>query len=117
MGTDTFNYVYGANGNTGGTTANVAAPQPDAEYATAEVTGADVRAAVGVTPVNAGGVAATPNTDGSIASSHDGFTPGDESLRMAELLRQKQHGDEALMSMRKVYQERTTPLAGRYGAP
>jgi hypothetical protein len=56
MGTDTFNYVYGANGNTGGTTANVAAPQPDAEYATAEVTGTDVRAAVGVTPVNAGGV-------------------------------------------------------------
>ena len=117
MGTDTFNYVYGANGNTGSTTANVAVAQPNAEYATAEVTGADVRAAVGVTPVNAGGVAATPNTDGSIASSHDGFTPGDESLRMAELLRQKQHGDEALMSMRKVYQERTTPLAGRYGAP
>ena len=42
---------------------------------------------MGVTPANGAGVAATPNTDGSIASAHDGFTPGDESLRMAELLR------------------------------
>ena len=123
MGTDTFNYVYGPNGDmvpTEGTTAtqSVAAPQPSAmDFPTAEVTGADVQVAVGVTPANTAGVTATPNTDGSIASSHDGFTPGDESLRMAELLRQKQHGDEALMSMRKVYQDRTTPMHGRYGAP
>ena len=123
MGTDTFNYVYGSNSDRTGTegmtevnTAALANAQP--EYATAEVSRADVQAAaIGVTPINAVGVAATPNTDASDASSHDGFTPGDESLRMAELLRQKQHGDEALMSMRKVYQERTTPLHGRYGAP
>lgn len=113
MGTNTFNYVYGANGD-GTATAGTSAP---ANPPTAEVTGTDVQAVMGVTPANGAGVAATPNTDGSIASSHDGFTPGDESLRMAELLRQKQHGDEALMSMRKVYQERTTPMQGRYGAP
>ena len=116
MGTDTFNYVYGAN-TSGNATTSVAARQPTVDFPTAQVTGVDVQAAVGVTPANAAGVAATPNTDGSIASSHDGFTPGDESLRMAELLRQKQHGDEALMSMRKVYQDRMTPMDRRYGAP
>jgi len=125
MGTDTFNYVYGPSSertNTAGVTAasskSVAAVQPKAEYVTAEILRADVQTArLGVTPINAVGVAATPETGASDASSHDGFTPGDESLRMAELLRQKQHGNEALMSMRKVYQERTTPLNGRYGAP
>ena len=110
MGTNTFNYVYGANGD------GRRPPAHSAEPADRRVTGTDVQAVMGVTPANGAGVAATPNTDGSIASSHDGFTPGDESLRMAELLRQKQHGD-ALMSMRKVYQERTTPMQGRYGAP
>lgn len=116
MGTDTFNYIYGGNSNATAT-GMLAAHQPTVDFPTAEVAGLNAQGSVDATPANVGGVVATPNTDGSIASSHDGFTPGDESLRMAELLRQKQHGDEALMSMRKVYQDRTTPMDRRYGAP
>ena len=76
------------------------AHQPTVDFPTAEVVGLNAQGSVDATPANVCGAGATPNTDGSIASSHCGFTPGDESLRMAELLRQRTHGDEALMSMR-----------------
>lgn len=120
MGTETYEFLYGPGANatrrlTGTqqlTTTNTLSSS--AQETPSMTLGGNVANATGPLFADGGGGAnnimqgqlQTPfdGPSSNAKSEHDGFTPGESTLRMAEALRKQQHGQEALQTMRLNYQ-------------
>ena len=104
MGTETYEFLYGAGANatrrlTGTQPLNTTNTLSSAQETPSMTIGgnvADTNTTQLQTPFDA------PNSNAK--SEHDGFTPGESTLRMAEALRKQQHGQDALQTMRMNYQ-------------
>lgn len=105
MGTETYEFLYGAGANA---TRRLTGTQPLNSTNTLSSSAQETPS------MTLGGNVANANTtqlqtpfdapSSNAKSEHDGFTPGESTLRMAEALRKQQHGQEALQTMRMNYQ-------------
>lgn len=105
MGTETYEFLYGPGANA---TRRLTGTQP------LNTTNTLSSSAQETPSMTIGGNVANGNTtqlqtpfdapSSNAKSEHDGFTPGESTLRMAEALRKQQHGQEALQTMRMNYQ-------------